>query len=119
MNPMMGGLSNTLGLPAEQAIARQVIYEVLPQLETLLMALARLQRIWNTPQNGIPTKIGAALMANQSLAGYSPKDWIRWGETLLALDTFLSTELTIEFPDMTSENVTPESVLLTRYTQVE
>lgn len=76
MNPMIvpGG---TLGLPAEQAIARQVIYEVLPQLEALFMTLARLKKIWNTPQNAIPTKIGIAFATSTALAGYDPKDWVR------------------------------------------
>lgn len=111
--------TQTIGLPVEQAIPRQVIYDVLPQLENLLMTLAQLQRIWNTPQNGIPTKIVSAFSANETLGGYDPKDWIRWGEALLALDEFLTSEITINFPDATSETVTPESVLLTRYTSVE
>lgn len=112
--PFMGN-QNTLGMAAENAIPRTVVYEVLPQLENLFMALQRLQQIWNTPQNGIPGKIVAAATAGQPLGGYSPADWVRWGETLLALDEFLTTPITINLPDGSSEEVTPKSVLLTRY----
>jgi hypothetical protein len=96
-----------------------VVYEVLPQLENLFMALQRLQQIWNTPQNGIPTKIGTAAMTGQALGGYAPTDWVRWGETLLALDTFLTTPIEINLPDGSTETVTPKSVLLTRYVPME
>lgn len=110
------GTSNTLGLPAEEAIPRQVVYDVLPKLEELFVTLGRLQRVWNTPQNGIPAKIVAAAMSDTALGGYDAKDWVRWGETLLALNTFLATPITITLPDSSTETVTPESVLLTRYT---
>lgn len=119
MNPPLYGNATTVGLPAETAIPRTVVYEVLPQLENLFMALQRLQQIWNTPQNGIPGKIVAAATAGQPLGGYSPADWVRWGEALLALDEFLTTPITINLPDGSSEEVTPKSVLLTRYVPVE
>lgn len=111
--------TNTIGLRAEDAIPRQIVYEVLPQLEALLFVLVRLKTIWNTPQNAIPAKIAAAAQASQSLGGYSPQDWVRWGETLLALDVFLDTEITITMPDGSTETVTPRNVLLTRYTPME
>lgn len=113
MNPPFG--NTTVGLSAETAIARQVVYEVLPQLENLFMTLERLQKVWNVPQNQIPAKIVTAIMAGEPLAGYDPKDFVRWGETLLRLRIFLDTEFAITFPDATTETVTPESVLLTRY----
>ena len=116
MNPFG---SNTTGLAAEDAIPRQVVYEVLPQLEAMLVTLGKLQRVWNTPQNAIPAKIAAAAQAGQPLGGYSPADWVRWGETLLALNVFLATPITITLPDESTETVTPESVLLTRYTPVQ
>lgn len=120
MNPLyFPGPANTVGLPVEEAIPRQVVYEVLPQLEALLFVLVRLKTIWNTPQNAIPAKIAAAAQASQSLGGYSPHDWVLWGETLLALDVFLDTEITITMPDGSTETVTPRNVLLTRYTPVE
>lgn len=111
--------TSTIGLPAEQAIVRQVVYEVLPKLEDLFMTLERLQKVWNVPQNAIPIKIGTAMMTGQALAGYDPKDFVRWGETLLRLREWLDTEFTITFPDTTTETVTPESVLLTKYVPVE
>lgn len=117
MNPMLP--TSTVGLPAETAIPRTVVYEVLPQLENLFMTLERLQKIWNTPQNAIPTKIVTAAMTGQALGGYSPADWVRWGETLLALRQFLTTPITITLPNGSTETVTPESVLLTRYTPME
>ena len=86
MNPF--GFASTVGLSAEDAVPRQVVYEILPQLEAMLVALGKLQKIWNTPQNAIPAKIGAAAAGGQALGGYSPADWARWGETLLALNTF-------------------------------
>lgn len=113
MNPFG---SNTVGMAAEDAIPRQVIYEVLPQLEAMLVTLGKLKKIWNTPQNNIPAKIAEAALAGQPLGGYSPADWVRWGEALLALDGFLATTITITLPDGSTETVTPESVLLTRYT---
>ena len=118
MNPFPG-ISNTVGLPAEEAIPRTVIYEILPQLEAMLVALGRLQKIWNTPQNAVPDKIIAAAQAGQPLGGYAAADWVRWGETLLALNTFLATPIEITLPNGTVETVTPESVLLTRYTPVQ
>ena len=79
----------------------------------------RLQKVWNVPQNAIPQKIATAAQAGQPLGGYSPVDWVRWGETLLSLDVFLNTPITINLPDGSSETVTPESVLLTKYTPME
>lgn len=117
MNPMLS--TSTVGLPAETAIPRTVVYEVLPQLENLFMALQRLQQIWNTPQNGIPAKIMTAAMAGQPLGGFSPADWARWGETLLAFDVFLTTPIEITLPNGSTETVTPKSVLLTRYVPME
>jgi hypothetical protein len=113
------GINNTIGLAAEDAIPRQVIQEVLPQLEAMFVTLSKLQRVWNVPQNGIPAKIIAAAQAGQPLGGYDPADWARWGQTLLALNVFLATPITITLPDGSTENVTPESVLLTRYTPMQ
>lgn len=110
------GPGSTLGLSAEETIARQVVYTVLPALEEMLITLGRLSRVWNTPQNEIPQKIGTAAATGQTLAGYSPADWIRWGEALLALNVFLATPITVTLPDGTQESRTPESYLLTRYT---
>lgn len=107
------------GMAAEDTIARQVIHQVLPALEDLLFTLARLQKIWNVPQNAIPEKIVKAAQAGQPLGGYAPADWARWGQTLLALDTFLQTPVKLQLPDGSTEEVTPESVLLTKYTPME
>lgn len=109
----------TTGMAAEEAIPRQVVHQVLPALEDLLFVLGRLQKVWNVPQNAIPAKIMAAAQAGQPLGGYSAADWARWGQTLLALDVFLQTPITLTLPDGTQETVTPESVLLTRYTPME
>lgn len=119
MNGINFGVGNTVGLSAEDAIPRTVVYEVLPQLEAMLVTLGKLQRVWNTPQNRIPERIMEAAAAGQPLGGYSPADWARWGQTLLALNTFLATPVTITLPSGDTETVTPESVLLTRYTPVQ
>lgn len=116
MFPSMPMAGSTLGLSAEETIARQVIYTVLPALEEMLITLGRLSKVWNTPQNQIPEKIAAAAGAGQALAGYDPADWIRWGEALLALNVFLATPIEVTLPDGTTEQRTPESYLLTRYT---
>ena len=107
---------STLGLSAEETIARQVVYTVLPSLEEMLITLGRLSKVWNAPQNQIPEKIAQAAGAGQPLAGYDAADWIRWGEALLALNAFLATPITITLPDGSQETGTPESYLLTRYT---
>lgn len=112
------GVSNTVGLPAEDAIPRMVVYEVLPQLEKLLLVLVGLQKKWNNPQNEIPQKIVAAALAGQSLGGYSPADWVRWGETLLALNVFLATPITFTLPDGSDVTATPEDILTASYTPV-
>ncbi len=117
MNPLFG-TTNTTGMAAEDAIPRTVVYEVLPQLEAMLVTLGKLQRVWNTPQNGVPAKIVAAATSGQPLGGYSPADWARWGQALMALNAFLGTPIEITLPDGSTETVTPESVLLTRYTPV-
>lgn len=109
-------IGSTLGLSAEETIARQVVYTVLPALEEMLITLGRLSKVWNTPQNGIPEKIAAAAAAGEALAGYDPNDWIRWGEALLALNVFLATPITVTLADGSTEQRTPESYLLTRYT---
>ncbi len=109
----------TSGMSAEESIPRQVVHTVLPALEDLLFTLARLQKVWNVPQNAIPAKIVAAAQAGQPLGGYAPADWARWGQTLLALDVFLQTPITLTLPDGTQETATPESILLTRYTPME
>ena len=114
----VGGFSTT-GMAAEDAIPLQVIHEVLPQLEAMLVTLDKLKRIWNTPQNAIPAKIMAAKAGGAALGGYSPDDRARWGQALLALDVFLATPITITLPDGSTEDVTPESVLLTRYTPMQ
>lgn len=115
--PIMGGVMT--GASAEDTISRTVIHTVLPALEDLLVTLGRLQKVWNTPQNGIPAKIMAAAQAGQPLGGYSPSDWARWGQTLLALDAFLQVPIEMQLPDGSTEEATPESVLLTRYTPME
>lgn len=107
------------GMAAEDIIARQVIHQVLPALEDLLFVLARLQAVWNTPQNGVPEKIVSAAKAEQPLAGYSAFDFARWGGALKGLEVFLKTPIKIELPDGSTEEVTPESVLLTKYTPME
>lgn len=107
------------GMAAEDIIARQVIHQVLPALEDLLFTLARLQKVWNVPQNAIPAKIVTAAKMGQPLGGYSPFDFARWGQTLLALDVFLQTPIVLQLPDGSTEEVTPESVLLTKYTPME
>lgn len=107
------------GMSAEDIIARQVIHQVLPALEDLLFTLARLQKVWNTPQNGVPEKIVSAAKAGQPLANYSAFDFARWGGTLKGLEVFLQTPIKIELPDGSTEEVTPESVLLTKYTPME
>jgi hypothetical protein len=118
MNPFPG-ISNTVGLPAEEAIPRIVIYELLPQLEKLLLTLVGLQKKWNNPHSAIPSKIMEAAGAGQPLGGYSPADWVRWGETLLALNVFLATPIEIALPSGSTETVTPESILTASYTPVQ
>ena len=118
MNPFPG-ISNTVGLPAEEAIPRIVIYELLPQLEKLLLTLVGLQKKWNNPHSAIPSKITAAAQAGQPLGGYSPADWARWGQTLIALNVFLATPLTIMLPDGSTETRTPEGVLTASYTPLQ
>ena len=109
----------TPGMSAEDTIALPVIHQVLPALEDLLFVLARLQAVWNTPQNGVPEKIVSAAKAEQPLAGYSAFDFARWGGALKGLEVFLKTPIKIELPDGSTETVTPESVLLTKYTPME
>ncbi len=113
------GSGRTLGLAAEDEIPRQVVNSVLPYLEEMLATLDKLQRVWNTPQNGIPAKIVAAAQAGTALGGYSPADWARWGQTMMGLNAFLTTPIDITLPDGTTETVTPESVVMTRYTPVQ
>lgn len=117
MNPFMR-VNDTAGLPAEEGIPRAVIYEVLPQLDALLLVLIGLQKRWNNPQNGIPAKIVAAALAGQALGGYSPADWARWGQALMALNTFLATPVTIQLPDGSTETATPEQILTASYSPI-
>lgn len=118
MNPRLIGMQNYSGLSADEEIPRRVIYDILPGLEEWLGTLGKIQRIWNAPRNAIPEKIVQAKAQGKSLGGYDPDDWARWGQTLVALNAFLATPITIQLADGTTEEVTPESVLLTRYTPV-
>lgn len=109
---------NTAGRPAEDVISYQTVHEVLPALVRILGQLELLKRAWNGPLNGIPAKIVAAAQAGEALGGYAPADWARWGQTLLALDVFLATQIEIALPDGSTEMLTPLDVLIASYAPV-
>lgn len=106
------------GLSAEEYVTRKTVFEVLPQLESMLTMLNGLDRVWNAPRNGIPAKIVAAKAAGETVAGYDPDDLARLSQTMQALKTFLATEIEITLADGSTEMATPESVLLTRYVPI-
>jgi len=103
------------GLSAEEEIAYSVNYEILPALRQLLAVLDSLSQTWNTPGNDIPQKILAAAQAGQPLAGYSPADWVRWGQTFLGVQVYLDTPQTLTKPDGSTEQTTPRATLQRRY----
>lgn len=103
------------GLSAEEEIAYSVIQTILPTLREFLALLDSLSQTWNTPGNDIPDKIVAAAQAGESLAGYSPADWVRWGQTFLGLGVFLGTPMSITLPGGETEQTTPRATLQRRY----
>jgi len=117
MNPPFMGRS--VGLSAEDEIALSVIQTILPTLREFLALLDSLSQTWNTPGNDIPDKIVAAATAGQPLAGYSPADWVRWGQTFLGLGVFLDTSMTITLPGGATEQTTPRATLQRRYIRAQ
>ena len=103
------------GLSAEEEIAYSVIFEILPALRQFLALLDSTSQTWNTPGNDIPQKIVAAAMAGQPLAGYSPDDWARWGQTFLGLQTDLDAPRMVVLPSGPTEDTTQRAVLQRRY----
>lgn len=95
-------------MPAEEEIARRVVGETLPALRGFLAKLSAMQQEWYV--NGIPAKIDAAAKEERTLAGHSAETWRDWGETFLALQTFLATPLE------SLNGKTPAQVLMKRYT---
>ena len=107
------------GLSAEEEIAYMVVYVILPGLREQLAQIDSLSQTWNTPGNDIPQKIIAAAMAGQPLAGYSPDDWARWGQTFLGVQTDLDAPRTITLPSGATENNTERAVLQRRYVKTQ
>lgn len=92
-------------MAAEEEIARRLVGKTLPSLRVFLSELSSMQQEWYV--NGIPAKIDAAEAEEQTLAGHPAETWREWGETFLALQTFLSTPIA-------TIGKTPAQVLLTR-----
>ena len=117
MNPFPNDY-DAAGLPAEEEIAKKVIYRIMPDLRKLLAQIRSLSVAWNTPANGIPLKIEAAHAAGQPLAGFDPHAWDEWGQTFLAIMTMIETPNTIQYSTdpPTTAQMSAAAVLETRYT---
>lgn len=97
-------------MSSEEEIARRLVGKTLPALRAFLAELSAMQQEWYV--NGIPAKIDAAEAAEQTLAGHSAETWRDWGETFIALQTFLSTPIA-------TIGKTPAQVLIKRYAAQE
>ena len=120
MNPFQNNY-DAAGLPAEEEIARKVIYKIMPDLRNLLAQVRDLSAAWSTPANDIPAKIEAAHAAGQPLAGFDPHDWDEWGQTFLGIMTMIEVSNTIYYsttPPTTAQKSAAE-VVSTRYTPVQ
>ena len=122
MNPFLGaGNYDAAGLPAEEEIARKVIYKIMPDLRNLLAQVRDLSAAWNTPANNIPEKIKEAHAAGEPLAGFDPHAWDEWGQTFLGIMTMIEVSATIYYstnPQTTAQKSAAE-VVATRYTPVQ
>ena len=97
-------------LTAEEELAQRVQDVVLPTLRQQLTQLSELQTIWIV--NGIEDKIEAAVVAQETIAGYTAADWYAWGEALRQLQTMIST------PIEALGGATLAQVLIKRYVPV-
>ena len=102
----------------EYKLSKAVVGAIIPQLKGMLTVIDATSGEWTTPRNKINEKIAGAFAAGQPLAGYDPKDWLAWGIMLQRLNAFLDTEYTIDYPDDSTETITPRQMINTIFTKV-
>lgn len=105
-------------MPVENKLAGLINGAIFPILDNLLKSLSAASNKWTNHRNGMDEKIGAAFLNNSPLAGYAGKNWIDWGNVLVWFNTFLDTPQTVEYPDGTTETVTPRLIIDTDYVKV-
>ena len=98
---------------AEEIAAKTM--ELFATLRNAYLLMGEINEIWLA--NDISGQIVTAALAGESLAGYSPNAWARWGAILPGIQTFLNTEYTTQLPDGTTNAETPRQTLMRRYVQ--
>ena len=98
---------------AEEIAAKTM--ELFAMLRNAYLLLGEINEIWLA--NDISGQIVTAALAGETVAGYSPSAWARWGAILPGIQTFLNTEYTTQLPDGTTNAETPRQTLMRRYVQ--
>ena len=108
---------DTTGKPAEEEIALQTVYNIIPTLRALLGVVNDLSEAWNTPANDVPGKIAAAYAAEATLAGYDPRCFDEWGQAFMAIMAAVNTPITMNSDGGSAGTAekTVMDVLRTRY----
>ena len=89
--------------------------ELFAMLRNAYLLMGEINEIWLA--NDISGQIVTAALAGETVAGYSPSAWARWGAILPGIQTFLNTEYTTQLSDGTTNAETPRQTLMRRYVQ--
>lgn len=101
----------------EFRLALAIVGAILPNLKGTLAILDATSGEWTAPRNRIGEKMQAAFETGQPLAGYAAEDWAIWGVMLQKLNAFLEEGFTTQYPDGSSETITPRQVINTTFTK--
>ena len=116
MNPLYTNYANTVGMPVEDSIPRQMVYSIFPAMEDLYSKIVGLLAVWENPVNDVNAGIAAAKTAVTDYGSYDPDDVARMGGLLLRFVAFYETSYTITLADeVTTEDATPLTLMTTRY----
>jgi hypothetical protein len=107
-----------MGATGSQSAADEIAsktMELFAALRNAYLLMGEINEIWLA--NDISGQIIAAAQAGNSLAGYSPAMWVRWGALLPAVQAFLNAEYSATLPDGSTSAETPRQTLMRRYVQ--
>lgn len=102
------------GNTAADEIAAKTM-ELFASLRNDYLLMGEINEIWLA--NDIGAQIVTAAQSGETLAGYSPAMWARWGALLPAVQGFLNADYATTLPDGSIDTETPRQTLMRRYTQ--
>lgn len=102
------------GNTAADEIATKTM-ELFTALRNGYLLMGEINEIWLA--NDISGQIVTAAQSGETLAGYSPAVWARWGALLPAVQAFLNADYAATLPDGSISTETPRQTLMRRYAQ--